>query len=152
MRRQRGKLEMNTDPLIVQYTKLLHKYRDPGAQPVWEFRQKHSGDQVFSRRAAMLDRLLVAFSLVPTKSKERSALMHYRNGRVANNGDKVIQLSSGGECKITGFGLLHDATPGNDYCNGSLAPLQPAMQGACLCDCLHVDDVVELLKNAGLGT
>jgi hypothetical protein len=84
--------------------------------------------------------------------KERSALMHYRNGRVANNGDKVIQLSSGGECKITGFGLLHDATPGNDYCNGALAPLQPAIQGACLCDCLYVDDVVELLKNAGLGT
>ena len=76
--------------------------------------------------------------------------MHYRNGRQAKNGDKVIQLSMSGDCKIVGLGLLYDAVPGNDYCNGSLAPLQPATQGACLCDCLHVDDVVELLKNAGL--
>lgn len=41
--------------------------------------------------------------------------MHYRNGREANNGDKVVKLSYE-EGKIIAFGVLHDATPGNDYC------------------------------------
>lgn len=74
--------------------------------------------------------------------------MHYRNGREAHNGDKVIQLSLDG--KITSFGVLHDATPGNDYCNGQLAPLQPGVVGACMCDCLHLEDVQALLKEKGL--
>lgn len=42
--------------------------------------------------------------------------MHYRNGREAKNGDKVIQLDFSGN--ITALGVLHSATPGNDYCNG----------------------------------
>lgn len=75
--------------------------------------------------------------------------MHYRNGREAKNGDKVVQLdfNSG---KITGFGVLHDATPGNDHCNGLLAPAQPGLIGACMCDCLHVDDLAALLAEKGL--
>ena len=76
--------------------------------------------------------------------------MHYRNGREAKNGDKVIQLTSGGEPKITHLGVLHDATPGNDYCNGQLAPVPQSGSHACLCDCLHVDDVIEMLKEKGL--
>lgn len=72
--------------------------------------------------------------------------MHYRNGREAKNGDKVVQL--GGDGRIVSFGVLHDAVPGNDYCNGSIAPLNGA--GACLVDCLHADDVAALLKEKGL--
>lgn len=75
--------------------------------------------------------------------------MHYRNGREAKNGDKVIQLTSGGPLKIVSTGILYDATPGNDYCNGSIAPL-PQHQGACMCDCLHVDDIMEILTEKGL--
>lgn len=75
--------------------------------------------------------------------------MHYRNGRPAKNGDKVIQLSIEGG-KITGVGVLYDAVPGNDYCNGNLAPVQRAVENACLCDCIHVEDLAELLKAAGL--
>jgi hypothetical protein len=75
--------------------------------------------------------------------------MHYRNGREAKNGDKVVQLSIEGG-KIVSLGVLHDATPGNDYCNGSLAPLNPGISGACMCDCLHLDDVTDLLKEKGL--
>lgn len=74
--------------------------------------------------------------------------MHYRNGREAKNGDKVIQIGFDG--KIEGFGVLYDATPGNDYCNGRIAPAQPMQNGACLCDCLHADDVAEFLKENGL--
>jgi hypothetical protein len=60
--------------------------------------------------------------------------MHYRNGREAKNGDKVISLAgygSGHPVNINAVGILFDAVPGKDYC-------------------LHVDDLAELLKKAGL--
>lgn len=75
--------------------------------------------------------------------------MHYRNGRAAANGDKVVFFGYDGG-KITAFGALIDAVPGNDYCNGSIVPVQAIPTGACLCDCLHVDDIAELIKQAGL--
>lgn len=74
--------------------------------------------------------------------------MHYRNGREAHNGDKVIQIGSNGQ--IVGFGVLHSAVPGNDYCNGNIAVIQDAKQIACMCDCLHVDDLAAMLKEKGL--
>ncbi|MDZ4346062.1 MAG: hypothetical protein U1E51_26925 [Candidatus Binatia bacterium] len=73
--------------------------------------------------------------------------MHYRNGREAKNGDKVVQIENG---QITAFGVLHSATPGNDYCNGSIAVVQNANGYACMVDCLHVDDVVAMLAEKGL--
>ncbi len=73
--------------------------------------------------------------------------MHYRNGREAKNGDKIVKLEGG---KVTAFGLLHSATPGNDYCNGSIAIIQSLTEGACMVDCLHVDDVAEFLSEKGL--
>lgn len=75
--------------------------------------------------------------------------MHYRNGREAKNGDIIIQLGSS-DSKVNALGVLHSATPGNDYCNGTIAPVQNASTGACMCDCLHIDDVAELLKEKGL--
>lgn len=74
--------------------------------------------------------------------------MHYRNGREAKNGDKVIQLNSEG--KITSFGLLHNATPGNDYCNGNIAIIQSITEGACMVDCLHADDIADMIKKESL--
>jgi hypothetical protein len=77
--------------------------------------------------------------------------MHYRNGREAKNGDKIIQIGGYGDgAQVVTLGVLYDATPGNDYCNGHIAPIQQAAAGACMCDCLHVDDLAELLKAAGL--
>lgn len=73
--------------------------------------------------------------------------MHYRNGREAKNGDKIIKLEGG---KVVSFGVLHSATPGNDYCNGSIAPLLNDY-GACMCDCLHVDDLAEILAEKGMN-
>lgn len=73
--------------------------------------------------------------------------MHYRNGRPAQNGDQIVQLQDG---KIIAAGVLHGAKPGNDYCNGSIAPIQNAVAGACLCDCLHVDDLAAILAKEGL--
>ena len=77
--------------------------------------------------------------------------MHYRNGREAKVGDKIVQIGGYGTSQeIVALGVLHSATPGNDYCNGSIAPIQNAITSACLCDCLHVDDLAELLKEKGL--
>jgi len=74
--------------------------------------------------------------------------MHFRNGRPALNGDKVVQLGEGG--KIVSVGVLFDATPGNDYCNGTLAPICTGKDMACMCDCLHMDDLAALLAEKGL--
>ena len=74
--------------------------------------------------------------------------MHYRNGREAKNGDKIVKLESG---KIVAFGVLHSAVPGNDYCNGNIAVVQPANDYACMVDCLHIDDVAEILAAKGLN-
>jgi len=68
--------------------------------------------------------------------------MHYRNGREAKNGDKIVQLEGG---KVVAVGVLHSAEPGNDYCNGQIAPTQQPQTCACLCDCLHVDDLADML-------
>jgi len=75
--------------------------------------------------------------------------MHYRNGREAKNGDKIVSLSIEGG-KVEAFGVLHSATAGNDYCNGNIATVQSANQIACLCDCLHVDDLAAILAEKGL--
>jgi len=75
--------------------------------------------------------------------------VHYRNGREAKNGDKIVKLDyEKGE--IVSFGILHSAKAGNnDYCNGGIAPLT-CDQGACMVDCLHVDDIAEIVKEKGL--
>ncbi len=82
--------------------------------------------------------------------------MHYRNGREAKNGDHVVKLGdlyqSDGTLatgQVVAFGVLHSAIPGNDYCNGGIAPIIND-QGACLCDCLHIDDLAAILKEKGL--
>jgi len=73
--------------------------------------------------------------------------MHYRNGREAKNGDKVVKLAGG---NVASFGVLHSATPGNDFCNGNIAVIQQANDMACMCDCLHIEDVAEILTEKGL--
>ncbi len=73
--------------------------------------------------------------------------MHYRNGREAQNGDKIVKLNGG---TVVSFGVLHSATPGNDYCNGYIAPVQSVTDYACMVDCLHIDDVAAILSEKGL--
>jgi hypothetical protein len=73
--------------------------------------------------------------------------VHYRNGREAKNGDKIVKLDQG---RIVSFGVLHSAVPGNDYCNGNIAAIQPVNDYACMVDCLHVEDVAALLAEKGL--
>jgi hypothetical protein len=63
--------------------------------------------------------------------------MHYKNGREARNGDKVVLVSD----YAATIGILYDAISGNDYCNGKLAPISPNDPCPNLKECLHLDDV-----------
>ena len=79
--------------------------------------------------------------------------MHYRNGREAKNGDKIVSLGGygTGPVRINAVGILYDAVPGNDYCNGMIASTIGGLPvTACLCDCLHADDLGEILTEKGL--
>lgn len=73
--------------------------------------------------------------------------MHYKNGREAKNGDKVVLLPdypqdlSGKSLATPVVGVLYDATAGNDYCNGKIAPISPSDPCPNLKECLHLDDV-----------
>jgi hypothetical protein len=70
--------------------------------------------------------------------------MHYRNGREAKNGDKVVLIPSYGPAVV---GILYDATAGNDYCNGRIAPISPGDACPNLKEVLHWDDAVEVLNS-----
>lgn len=65
--------------------------------------------------------------------------MHYKNGREAKNGDKVVWIPSQGPAVA---GILYDATAGNDYCNGRIAPTTPYDPMPNLREVLRADDVI----------
>lgn len=73
--------------------------------------------------------------------------MHYRNGREAKNGDKIILIPSYGSPVV---GILYDATAGNDFCNGRIAPTNPNDPCPNLKECLHFDDVNRTLLINGV--
>lgn len=69
--------------------------------------------------------------------------MHYKNGREAKNGDKVMVIPTYGAPVV---GILYDAVAGNDYCNGKIAPTSPLDLCPNLKECLHLDDVLAAIK------
>jgi hypothetical protein len=69
--------------------------------------------------------------------------MHYKNGREAHNGDKVILIPQYGAPVV---GILYDATAGNDFCNGKIAPTSPSDPMPNLKECLHLDDVIKAVE------
>lgn len=71
--------------------------------------------------------------------------MHYKNGREAKNGDKVVLLPDPKYGGTPQAGILYDAQAGNDSCNGKLAPI--SSNNACpnLKECLHLDDFNALM-------
>jgi hypothetical protein len=68
--------------------------------------------------------------------------MHYKNGREAKNGDKVVLIPQYGSAVI---GILYDAKAGNDFCNGKIAPIAPTDACPNLKEVLHLDDVLSAL-------
>lgn len=68
--------------------------------------------------------------------------MHYKNGREAKNGDKVVLFSPNASPVV---GVLFDASPGKDRCNGKIAPIPAITLTPDLSQCLHLDDVLKAL-------
>lgn len=68
--------------------------------------------------------------------------MHYKNGREAKNGDKVVVFPSYGSPFV---GILYDAVAGNDYCNGHVAPIHLNDPCPNLQEALLLDDVLAAL-------
>jgi hypothetical protein len=64
--------------------------------------------------------------------------MHYKNGREAKNGDMIMLLANFSKPVV---GILYDAKPGNDFCNGQVALISASDPCPCLNECLHIDDV-----------
>lgn len=74
--------------------------------------------------------------------------MHYKNGREAQNGDKVILVQNPGfSNQVVSVGILYDATAGNDFCNGRLAPISPSDPWPNLKECLRLDDAIAALAD-----
>lgn len=65
--------------------------------------------------------------------------MHYKNGRVAKNGDKVVLISP---YSPAAAGILYGAVAGNNDCNGRIAATSPSDPCADLKHVLHIDDIV----------
>lgn len=71
--------------------------------------------------------------------------MHYKNGREAKNGDKVVVIPPYGSPAI---GILYDAKgDGGDFCNGRVAVISPNDPTSNLKECLHFDDVMAALPS-----
>lgn len=68
--------------------------------------------------------------------------MHYKNGREAKNGDKVVLIPGYGPPVV---GVLYDAMAGNDCCNGKIARTSPSDPRPNLKEVLHMDDVLAAL-------
>lgn len=73
--------------------------------------------------------------------------MHYKNGREAKNGDKIVVIPPKG---IPVIGILYDALAGNDFCNGRVAPISQMDYAPNLKECLHLDDVLAILNSIAL--
>lgn len=73
--------------------------------------------------------------------------MHYKNGREAKNGERVVQFPSGNP-NAPRVGILYDAVAGNDLCNGRLAEMRVTDAYANLSECLHLDDVLQAVTDA----
>jgi hypothetical protein len=66
--------------------------------------------------------------------------MHYKNGREAKNGDKVVMVSLYGPPVA---GILYSAVAGNDNCNGRIAIATQSDPYTNLAETLHADDILK---------
>lgn len=68
--------------------------------------------------------------------------MHYRNGREAKPGDKVLDLPTGAS------GILHSLNANAQTCNGVMTPPSPYDRYVTLSQCVHVDDIADAIPPA----
>lgn len=63
--------------------------------------------------------------------------MHYKNGRLAKAGDRVINIPLGV------IGILHTTNAQSSTCNGRLAVPTSNDPYVTIGECLHIDDVTK---------
>ena len=68
--------------------------------------------------------------------------MHYRNGREAKAGDRVLNLLSGKA------GMIHSLNAGATSCNGRLTPVSDNYAYVTISECVHLDDINAVFPNA----
>jgi hypothetical protein len=73
--------------------------------------------------------------------------LHYKNGREAKVGDKVMLFPTNGTPVV---GILYDAVAGNNYCNGRIALVTGTDPYPNLREVLHVDDVKAAVLASGV--
>lgn len=76
------------------------------------------------------------WAIPPNKQKER---MHYKNGKEAKAGDKVIDLESGR------VGILHSPSPSATSCNAQIVPLEDSYY-VTVGECVRLDDAIAAMK------
>ncbi|MBI5770817.1 MAG: hypothetical protein HZA93_23775 [Verrucomicrobia bacterium] len=64
--------------------------------------------------------------------------MHYKNGREAKVGDRVVVPNNGKPF----IGLLSEVNAGSDTCNGQVIPMPASSHYVTLKEILHVDDAL----------
>jgi len=65
--------------------------------------------------------------------------MHYKNGREAKVGDKVVGKDCGGAINA---GTIVEIQPGSTTCNARLVPPGTNLLYVTLGECLHIDDAM----------
>lgn len=65
--------------------------------------------------------------------------MHYKNGREAKVGDRVVRIGDAHNPPL--IGILHSPVVGSDTCNARLAVITPNDAYITVKECLHLDDV-----------
>lgn len=67
--------------------------------------------------------------------------MHYKNGREAKVGDKVLVPNG----NYTFVGVVAEIQPGSTTCNMQVQPLRNVQAATCG-DCIHLDDALAVSK------
>ena len=72
--------------------------------------------------------------------------MHYKNGKEAKVGDRVVGHDC---CGNVVAGILGSITPGTETCNGNVVPEQIVRMAPLITisDCMLIDDIAVLNEN-----
>jgi hypothetical protein len=66
--------------------------------------------------------------------------MHYRNGREAKNGDKIVRSAVTKGADVVAVWRVAQCRPRQRHLQRQHCTDPKPVTGACLCDCLHADD------------
>lgn len=71
--------------------------------------------------------------------------MHYKNGREAKSGDRVVMVPQNGPVVS---GVIHSLQPGATTCNGRVAPTSQSDAYVTVGECMHADDILHAMNTS----